>query len=521
MAQFPPSPWGHFFVDYVQDVAKLDEWAERAQVLKEEVKLILRNALGTPSDHELSWSMSSNELVLDINLKMKLKRHYTEYTRPIMIMLRILIITKEAMISIMWPFDFAYSEREDTRHQLGEDILDEAIGFTIVHLNSSLPNILDPLFAKQVRWALELPTQKRLLRTNARYFISLYEEINDATNSVMDPETYENMCKLLEYAKLDFNLVQAIHQREVKEVSRWWKEKGLAEKLSYARDRVVECYVWVMSTAASEPRFSQSRVFGAKTFNLISLTDDTYDAYGVYEELKQYTDSIERWDLAAMDDFPEYVKPLYHEYMTLFKDTEEELEKEGYSYQIVHMKQAVQELCRAYFTEAEWYHNRYTPGSEEYKRVSLVTSAYHASFLLTMVYMKEASIDVIEWWNSMPRIIMAATEIGRFIDDPVTNKFEQERGHVVSGIECFMEEKGMTRQEVQYLFKHFYDVAWKDINEACLHPRPFPMYILSKAVNLARVMDAWYNSHNADEYTFSGGRTKEMITELLVNAIPV
>ncbi|KAG9454186.1 hypothetical protein H6P81_007090 [Aristolochia fimbriata] len=300
----------------------------------------------------------------------------------------------------------------------------------------------------------------------------------------------------------------------------WWKEKELAEKLSYARDRVVECYVWMMSLAP-EPRFSRSRDFAAKTLNLMSLTDDTNDAYGVYEELKQYTDAIERWDLAAMDNLPEQVKPLYQELITLFKETEDELEKEGYSYQIGYVKQAVQDVCRAYFTEAEWYHNRYTPRIEEHMRVSFISCGYPAAFLFTLVYMKEASIKAFEWWSFEPRIITAAGEACRFIDDLVTNEFEQERGHVVSIIEAYMEEKGMTRSEVQDLFKHLYDVAWKDINEACLRPTPFPMYILSKGVNLVRVMDAWYNCNNADEYTFSGGRTKDMITELLVNPFSV
>ncbi|KAG9454185.1 hypothetical protein H6P81_007089 [Aristolochia fimbriata] len=559
VAQFPPSAWGHFFVDYVQDTEKLDEWAERAQVLKEEVKLILRNiAQEAPNTHEL--------FLVDVVKRVGVGHQFEDEIEEALyriykadhdhvknidhneggdddlyhVALRFRLLREggyKASADVLEKFKdeqgkkFKESLIKDVKGLLslyeaaflgiqGEDILDEAIGFASVHLNSSLPNILDPLLAKQVQRALELPTHKRLPRTNARYFISLYEEIIEAMKSVFDPETHENMHKLLEYAKLDFNLVQAVHQREIKDVSRWWKEKGLAEKLSYARNRVVECYVWVMSLAP-EPRFSRSRVFGAKTLSMISLTDDTYDAYGVYVELKQYTDAIERWDLAAMDELPEYVKPLYLELITFFKDTEEALEKEGSSYQISYMKRAVQDLCRAYFTEAEWYHNRYTPGIEEHIRVSLISCGYPAVVLLTMVCMKEASIKAFEWWSSEPRIVVAAAEVCRFIDDLVTNEFEQGREHVVSLIECYMEEKGMTRPEVQYLFKHLYDVAWKDINEACLHPRPFPMYILNKAVNLARVIDAWYNSHNADEYTFSGGRTKEMITELLVNPIPV
>ncbi|KAG9454160.1 hypothetical protein H6P81_007064 [Aristolochia fimbriata] len=222
-----------------------------------------------------------------------------------------------------------------------------------------------------------------------------------------------------------------------------------------------------------------------------------------------------------MDELPEYVKPLYRQLITFFKETEEELEKEGFSYQICYMKQAVQDLYKAYFTEIEWYHNCYTPGVEEHMWMSFISCGYSATFLLTMICMKEASVKAFEWWSCEPRMVVAAAEVCRFIDDLVTNEFKQKRWHVVSLIECYMKEKGMMREEVQDLFKHYYNVAWKDINKACLRPRPFPMYILSKGVNLAQVIGVWYNSHNADEYTFSGGRTKEMITELLVNPIHV
>ncbi|XP_068644964.1 terpene synthase 2-like [Aristolochia californica] len=534
--QFPPSVWGHYFVNHLQDEAKLDQWTKRAGVLRRKVKEILKHAQGNPE--EIYFLDAFNRLGLSYQFEKEindaLHRIHTTYSNDVDAgdlyseATRFRVLREggyKASTDVFEKFKdeqgktFKKSLTEDVKGLLslyeaaflgiqGEYILDEAIAFTSEHLKSSLPN-LDPLLAKQVQRALELPTHKRLPRVNVRYFISLYEEIDDKTS--------EDMRTLLEYAKLDFNLFQAVHERDKR---MWWKENGLAEKLSYARNRVVECYVWNMSVAP-EPHLSRARVFAAKTLSMISLTDDTYDAYGVYEELKQYTEAIERWDLAAMDELPEYLKPLYHELITLFKETEEELEREGYSYQIGYSKQALQDLCRAYFTEQEWYHNRYTPGTEEYIRVSLISSGYPAAFLLNMVCMKDASIEAFKWGNSRPRIVMASAELARFMDDLVSNEFEQQRGHVVSSIECFMKEKGMTRQEVEDLFKHFYDTAWKDINQACLRPTPFPMYILSKAVNLARVIDGWYICNDEDRYTFSGGSTKEMITALLVDPIPV
>ncbi|KAG9454197.1 hypothetical protein H6P81_007101 [Aristolochia fimbriata] len=431
---------------------KLDEWTKRAQVLKEKVSGIIRDSRGAQNEAKL----------IDM-----IRRTGVEYQLE--------------------------AEIEDALHRIynnGDDV-----------------GAADHDHLKTDRTGSRDTTHKRLPRLNARYFISFYEESEGKTSEVA-------MRTLLEYAKLDFNLVQALHQREIKEISTWWKEKGLAEKLSYARNRVVECYVWVM-TLAPEPCFSRCRVFGGKTLSMVSMIDDTYDAYSAYEELKQFTSAIQRWDLVAMDELPQYVRPLYHELVTYFKACEEELEKEGY--QISYSRQAVRDSAQ----RSEWYHNDYTPGTEEYIRVALITSGYPALYLLNMVFMKGVSIESFQWWESQPRIVMAAAEICRFIDDLASNSFEQEGGHVVSGIECFVKEKGMTEKEVHDLFIHFYNNAWKDINEACLRPRPFPMSILVKALNLARVMDVWYNNPGEDAYTFSGGGTKEMISKILVEPIPV
>ncbi|KAG9455080.1 hypothetical protein H6P81_007984 [Aristolochia fimbriata] len=527
LAHFLPSPWGYFFIDLVQDEQKLDEWTKRAQVLKEKVSAIIRDSRGAQNEAKLIDVIRHTDVEYQFEAEIEdtLHRIYNngddvgaaDHDHLYDEALRFRILREggyKASASVFEKYKVEHGKKfkesitPDEKGLLslyeaaflgirGDDILDEAIAFTTQHLRSCLAtnSTLDPLLAKHIERALEIPTHKRLPRLNARYFISFYEESEDKTSEVA-------MRTLLEYSKLDFNLVQALNQREIKEIS---------------INRVMECYVWVM-TLSPEPCFSRCRVFGATTLSMISMIDDTYDAYDVYEELKQFTSAIQRWDLAAMDELPQYVRPLYHELVTYFKACVEELEKEGY--QISYTRQAVENLCKCYFAEAEWYHNDYTPGTEEYIRVALISSGYPILFLLNMVFMNGVSIESFQWWESQPRIVMAAAEICRFIDNLASNSFEQERGHVVSGIECFIKEKGMT-EEVHDLFIHFYNNAWKDINEACLRPRPFPMSILVKAVNLARVMDEWYYNPGEDAYTFSGGATKEMISKILVEPIPV
>lgn len=67
----------------------------------------------------------------------------------------------------------------------------------------------------------------------------------------------------------------------------------LISRLPYARDRVVECYFWTVGIY-SEPEYASARIMLAKKLAVISVIDDTYDAYGTIEELKVFTDAIQK-----------------------------------------------------------------------------------------------------------------------------------------------------------------------------------------------------------------------------------
>ncbi|URE21983.1 hypothetical protein MUK42_37297 [Musa troglodytarum] len=72
---------------------------------------------------------------------------------------------------------------------------------------------------------------RRLL---ARDYISIYQE--DATRDDA----------ILELAKLDFNLLQSLHHEELENITKWWKDLAPSKNLNFARDRLVECYFWIM-----------------------------------------------------------------------------------------------------------------------------------------------------------------------------------------------------------------------------------------------------------------------------------
>ncbi|GAY65202.1 hypothetical protein CUMW_239360 [Citrus unshiu] len=161
----------------------------------------------------------------------------------------------------------------------GESIMEEAWQFTSKHLKEvmiSKSKQGDVFVAEQTKRALELPLLWKVPMLEARWFIDVYEKREDKNHL------------LLELAKLEFNVLQAIYQEELKDVV-----IGLGEKLSFARDSLVASFVWSLGIVF-EPQFAYCRRILTITFALISVIDDIYDAYGTLDELELFVDAVER-----------------------------------------------------------------------------------------------------------------------------------------------------------------------------------------------------------------------------------
>ncbi|PNT76533.1 hypothetical protein BRADI_1g49245v3 [Brachypodium distachyon] len=93
----------------------------------------------------------------------------------------------------------------------GEPQLEKAISFARQHLESMRAGLESPL-AEQVERALYLPLTRTYKRQEAVHYMSEYGEEEGHNPS------------LLELAKLDFNLLQHVHLKELNAISKWWKD---------------------------------------------------------------------------------------------------------------------------------------------------------------------------------------------------------------------------------------------------------------------------------------------------------
>uniref|UniRef100_A0A2N9F180 Terpene synthase N-terminal domain-containing protein n=1 Tax=Fagus sylvatica TaxID=28930 RepID=A0A2N9F180_FAGSY len=163
----------------------------------------------------------------------------------------------------------------------GEAILDEALVFSATHLKSMATHLSSPL-AAQVSHALKQPIHIGIQRLEARRYFSIYQE-DPSHNKV-----------LLTFAKLDFNLLQKMHQKEVSNIARRILTKMIA---------------------------------------MTSVIDDIYDVYGTFEEIELFTEAVETRDISAIDQLPKYMKVCYRALLDIYYEMEEILGEER-SYRI-------------------------------------------------------------------------------------------------------------------------------------------------------------------------------------------
>ncbi|XP_071703632.1 (E)-beta-farnesene synthase-like [Rutidosis leptorrhynchoides] len=391
----------------------------------------------------------------------------------------------------------------------GEKVLDDALEFTKIHLGKIAKNpSYDPLLRTQIEQALKQPLRKRLQRLEALRFMPIYAQ-----------EANHNEA-LLKLAKLDYNMVQSMHKLELSQVCKWWKDLDMRNKLPFVRDRVIEGFFWILGIYY-EPQHSRTRVFLIKSCMWIIVLDDRFDNYGTYEELELFTQAVERWSLSCLDDLPEYMHLIYQELLKRHLEMEEVLEKEGKAYHIHYIKEMAKEYTRNLLMEAKFVKDKYVPTIEEYMSVSLITAAYPLITVRSYVGQGDhVTEDTFKWIATHPPVVKASATVLRLMDDIGSHKFEQERDHVASCVECYEKEAGGSEEEAYEYFSKKVEDAWKVMNRATLRPTDVPVPVLMPAINLARVADAIYYG-GRDSYSHAGSDMKYYIKSLFVNPVDV
>ncbi|GLT91550.1 hypothetical protein SLE2022_094330 [Rubroshorea leprosula] len=389
----------------------------------------------------------------------------------------------------------------------GEDILDEANAFTIDQLQS-LAMQSRPHLRQYILDALNRPYHRGVPRVEHRQFISFYEQEESSRNDT-----------LLNLAKFDFNRLQLLHQQELKLLARWWKDLNLMSMVNI-RDRIAEVHLWSVAHYF-EPQYSRARKILSQLFQLLGALDDTYDAYGTYEELRCLTHAMLRWDRSALDQLPtDPLKALYKAILDTHEEAEKEVAKEGRSFAVTYTKEETMKTLKTYTVQARWTMEDRLPTLDEYLEEAVNTSGANLLLAQACIGMEEAGIEAFEWIaRGEGKTLHGMNVIGRLYNDIVSNEDEEKRG-LVAGLNCYIEEHGVSREEAIEAFRGRFRNAWKELNEDWLmRPTIVPRKILLRAFNMARVVDLTYK--DADGLTYSEQVLKDYILKLFVEPIPL
>nr|QGN03393.1 linalool/nerolidol synthase [Coleus amboinicus] len=391
-------------------------------------------------------------------------------------------------------YEASFLERE------GEDTLEMAREFATKILQTKSET--DDNLSSWIRHSLELPLHWRIQRLEARWFLDAYAKRPD-----MNPTIFE-------LAKLDFNIIQATQQEELKHVSRWWNSTGLAEKLPFVRDRVVEAYLWAMGYF--EPHeYGYHRRLVAKIVTLVTTIDDVYDVYGTLDELRLFTDIIRRWDTESINQLPYYMQLCYLALYNFVSELAYDILKDKGFNSIPYLHRSWVDLVEGFLEEAKWYYAGYTPSLDEYLKNGSITIAAPAA--ISQIYFTLATPiqqPVIDKMFNYHDILRLSARILRLADDLGTAPFEQERGDVAKAVQCYMKEGNRSEREAQEHVRFLIREAWKAMNTAmAADDCPFTEELVAVAANCGRVAQFMYAG--GDGYGVQHSNIHQQMAELL------
>nr|AJP67537.1 (E, E)-farnesol/(E)-nerolidol synthase [Phyllostachys edulis] len=527
---FHPTVWGDFFINYhPQPLQRPEEWMrERSKQLKEEASGLFDACEDVVEKMNLVDALQ--RLGIDHHFEDKIittlsRIQSAELNSPSLheVALRFRLLRQQGF----WvsPDEFNKFRCEDggfitdiTNDPKGllslynaaslvvhnEGSLEEAILFARRHLELMRSSLKSPL-AEQVARALQIPLPRTLKRVEALSYIPEY----------IQEKTYNP--SILEFAKLDFNFLQHLHQEELSAITQWWNDLSRDIGLDYVRDRVVECYFWSY-TVYYEEEYTRARMILARLFMLASLLDDTYDVHATLEECRKLNEAIQSWDECAVSDLPEYLKKFFLKVISNFREFENQLEpheKFGNAYN----KKAFQMLSGYYLQEAEWFHGNYIPSFKDQVNVSVLSAGAQALSVGLLVGMGDlATKEALEWAIGSTDAVWACGEVARFMDDMSAFKNGRNQKDVASSVECYIKEYSVTSEVALAKLSYLVEDAWKTINQARFEHRAL-LPVVERVTNLAKSMALLFLDKR-DAYTYSKD-FKETMDSHFVNPIPL
>ncbi|KAJ7968403.1 Linalool synthase [Quillaja saponaria] len=231
------------------------------------------------------------------------------------------------------------------------------------------------------------------------------------------------------------------------------------------------------------------------------------------DELTLLTDAVNRWDLQAAEQLPDYMEICFK---ALYDITNEfackVYRKHGWN-PIDTLRKSWAKLLNAFLVEAQWLVSGPLPKADEYLKNGIITAGVHVALVHTFFMLGEGIYkETVSLMDDIPGIISSTSTILRLSDDLESAKAEKQDGLDGSYLDCYMKEhQGVSTEDANDHVTHMISTAWKQLNQQCLTSNSFPSSFTKACLNAARMVPLMYSY---DKNSLSG--LEEHVRSLLL-----
>nr|BAQ20600.1 ent-kaurene synthase [Lygodium japonicum] len=379
----------------------------------------------------------------------------------------------------------------------GETILQEAQIFTQSFLDAKRRKnqiqdkwIIARGLQGEVEYALNYPWHASLPRIETRSYIDHYGVDDVWIGKSLYRMPIVNNEAFLNLAKADFNLCQKIHQKEIMELQRWYKDCQF-DKLIFARQKLVECYFSAAATMF-EPELAPARLVWTRCSVLTTIIDDFFDVKGSLKELTEFLIAIKRWDPRLIGAFSQDMKILFMGlYNTMNAINQEAFVAQGRDISSHLQKDWVRWITNIW-VESKWTQTHYTPSMSEYMEVATPSIALEPILQPTLFFIGERISDKTIKHKDYAYMMDLVNKVGRLNNDIQGYKRETSQGKI-SCINIYLKDNPKsTPQEAIIYFKDMIKSTMTLLMEEYLRDTELPTSCKKIHLNLARIMNFFY-----------------------------
>ncbi|KAH7838107.1 hypothetical protein Vadar_022141 [Vaccinium darrowii] len=296
---------------------------------------------------------------------------------------------------------FAGENEVEEARLFSKKLLEKSQKLTIVKDNL----VIFPNFQRVIEHELRHPWIARLDHLDNRMWI---QENKLDTLWIGKASFYRLSClhndKLMQLAVENYNCRQSIYRKELEELTRWSKERGLSE-IGFGREKTAYCY-FAIATSTCLSLDSTVRIMVAKSAILVTVADDFFDMEGSLDELHSLTQAVQRWDGKGLTSHGSIIFRALDNIVN--EIAEKHVHQQGCDI-MENLRDLWGETFSSWMMETTWSKTGFVPSLDEYLQMGMTSIATHTMILPALFFLNYNLKS--DHYESITKLLMASSRL--------------------------------------------------------------------------------------------------------------